>query len=260
MTTTLLISTYNWPEALELVLLSVKTQSTLPNEIVIADDGSTQKTKLLIDHIAKNFPIPIYHIWHTDNGFQKAEILNKAISKTKSDYIIQIDGDVILHKKFIQNHIQFSKKNTYLFGSRVSIKKEYTFKVLQEKIIKFNWFNAGFLRRTRAIYFPIFNSFNTLDSVISRKLRGCNISYWKKDALTINGYNQDFIGWGFEDTNFAQRLLNSGVSSFRLKHAAIQYHIYHIEAPKGNTKIGNKIQTEAILKKTVQCKNGIINL
>jgi len=260
LSTTLLISTYNWKEALELVLLSVLKQSHLPNEIIIADDGSTNDTKVLIDRFKQQFNIPIIHVWHEDVGFTKTVILNKALKKVTSDYIIQIDGDIILHKHFIKDHLNYAEESVYLFGSRISLKENYSKKVLLLKKIKFHWLNNGLLRKTRAIYFPFFNKQSKLETTISSKLRGCNISYWKKDALQINGYNEDLIGWGYEDSEFAQRLLNLGVSALRIKHAAIQFHIYHKEAPKGNTKIGNRVIIKTHDEKIIKCKNGIIKI
>lgn len=261
MTVALLITTYNWPEALELVLESVRLQSTYPNEIIIADDGSTEDTKNIISRFEKNISVPVKHIWHEDVGFTKTIILNKAINKIHSDYIIQVDGDVILHKHFIKDHIKLAEENVYLFGSRISINKEYSKKVLSNKTIKFHWTNKGLLRKTRAIYLPFFREyFSKKSNENSGKLRGCNMSYWKKDAQAINGYNEDFIGWGYEDFNFAQRLLNAGVTSKRIKHAAIQFHIYHKEAPRGNTEIGDKIQIETAKHKITKCENGLVKL
>jgi len=260
-TTTLLISTYNWPKALELVLMSVKNQSCLPNEVVIADDGSTEETKNLIEKFKEQFSIPIVHVWHEDIGFAKTIILNKALKKVTSEYIIQIDGDVILHKHFVRDHISYAEKNVFLFGSRTSLIKDYSETVLDTKKIKFHWLNSGILRKSRAIYIPFYTKLNKKYSTkISSKLRGCNISYWKKDALNINGYNEDFIGWGYEDSEFAQRLLNSGVTSLRIKQVAIQFHIYHPEAPKGNTEIGDAIITKTSEEKIIKCTNGIEKL
>ena len=130
MKTSLIIATYNWPKALELVLLSLIGQSTLPDEIIIADDGSTNETKLLIDKYQQK--IKIQHIWQKDNGFQKTSILNKAVALAKGDYIIQIDGDIVLHKHFIKDHVKTAKKKTFIHGSRVFLNKELTEKAIKK--------------------------------------------------------------------------------------------------------------------------------
>jgi glycosyltransferase involved in cell wall biosynthesis len=102
MKTSLIITTYNWSAALELVLLSLLKQSRLPDEIIIADDGSTEATKQLIGRYTDKFQCGLHHIWQADKGFQKTKILNKAVAKANGDYIIQIDGDILLHKHFIK--------------------------------------------------------------------------------------------------------------------------------------------------------------
>src|SRR6478609_6191635 len=124
MKVSLLIATYNWPEALNLVLKSVLRQSILPNEIIIADDGSSKETETLIESFKTRTDIPILHIWHEDKGFRLAEIRNKAIMASQFEYIIQIDGDIILHSNYIENHIRFAKKNCFMTGPRVLLQKE----------------------------------------------------------------------------------------------------------------------------------------
>lgn len=106
MKTALLISTYNWKEALSLVLDSIKIQSQLPDEVLIADDGSDDATKQVIDEFRQTFKIPVKHVWQEDLGFRKSMILNKTIAQAEADYIIQIDGDCIMHKDFIKDHIK----------------------------------------------------------------------------------------------------------------------------------------------------------
>ena len=101
----ILVSTYNWPEALEFSLRSMFAQTILPDEIVIADDGSTQETKELIDKLRKETTIPIKHVWHEDKGFRKTIILNMAIAQITGDYILQVDGDVVLSPHFVSDHL-----------------------------------------------------------------------------------------------------------------------------------------------------------
>ena len=126
----LLISTYNRPDALELCLKSILNQVVLPDEILVADDGSTIETKKVIDAFNLRSTIKLKHIWHEDNGFQLAKIRNKAIIASCSDYIVQIDGDLILHKYFIKDHLDFCRPGTFVRASRTYLNEDIT----QEKI------------------------------------------------------------------------------------------------------------------------------
>ncbi|MEG0917822.1 MAG: glycosyltransferase [Myroides sp.] len=133
MKTALLISTYNWPQALELIFKSIFEQVEMPDEVLIADDGSTEETKKLIDNFIQKSTFKVIHVWQEDKGFRKAIILNKAVAKSSCDYIIQIDGDCIMHPKFIADHKENAKKNVYLYGTRATITKEALPGIFNEK-------------------------------------------------------------------------------------------------------------------------------
>ena len=124
--TSLIISTYNWPEALDLCLQSSLHQVIPPDEILIADDGSDERTAKLVAQYADTAPIPIIHVWHEDNGFRLGSIRNKAIARASGDYIIQIDGDVILPPRFIQDHLSVAHPRRFVSGSRVLLGAEYS--------------------------------------------------------------------------------------------------------------------------------------
>jgi glycosyltransferase involved in cell wall biosynthesis len=253
----LLIATYNWTEALELVLKSALMQTVLPSEILIADDGSNQATKLLIEDFQKKTPIPIAHIWQEDKGFRKAKILNKAIAQTKADYIIQIDGDCIMHKNFIEDHINAAQKKVYLYGSRVNILPQFVSLVFQKKRINFNLFSKEIKNKTRTLHIPFLsNLYKTHDS-ISKKFRGCNVSYWRQDFIAVNGYNENFEGWGREDSDLVIRMSNNGVKAKRLRYAGIVYHLYHKTNSKENIELNDTLQLETISKKIIKTPNGI---
>ena len=106
---TLIITTYNWPESLLLVIESVKHQSIIPDEIIIADDGSLEDTRDLIIKFQKNSNLNIIHSWQKDIGFRAARSRNNAIFRSSGDYIVLIDGDTILHTNFVQDHIASSE-------------------------------------------------------------------------------------------------------------------------------------------------------
>lgn len=255
--TSLIIATYNNPKALELVLLSVLNLRVLPNEVIIADDGSTNQTKELIESFRNKLPIPLMHVWHEDKGFRLAAIRNLAIAKANFEYIIQIDGDIIMHKNFVKDHVQFAAKNQFLFGSRVNITESFLEKLHQTKQTKFHFFSKGISKRFRSIYFPFATKFVKQNHVVSSKLRGCNMSFWRNDIIKINGYNEDFVGWGGDDSELANRLHNNNIAGLRLKNAAIIFHIYHKEADKSNLERNIEIQMLSRNQKHKTVKNGI---
>lgn len=262
MTVSIIIATYNWPKALSLVLDSIKNQTILPNEIIIADDGSTAETKQLIDDFKQQNNIILNHIWHKDDGFRLAEIRNKAIAATSSDYIIQIDGDVILHPKFIANHIKFAKKNTFISGSRVLLSDDTSQLAIENNKIFFSAFSKKIKNRFNALYIPFLNLFtNSKISPIEKLIftvRGCNMSFWRKDLLDINGYDEQFKSWGREDSELALRLLNKGISLKKIKFAAIQFHLYHKEQDRSAIESNNLILKNNGRTADFYCVNGII--
>ncbi|MCM4154561.1 glycosyltransferase family 2 protein [Gramella sp. AN32] len=256
MNNALLISTYNWPDALHLVLKSVEKQSVKPDEILIADDGSSNETKDVID-IFKKLGLPIKHIWQEDDGFKRTSILNKAIAASKADYIIQIDGDCIIHEKFVEDHLILAKDDTFLFGSRVNIKENAVAEVFQTEQTRFNFTSNKISRKTRNLHVPLFRDLYTETTELSKKVRGCNLSFWRKDFISINGYNEEMTGWGKEDSEMIIRLLNSGVKGKRLRYGGILYHIWHKASSRSQENINEKIEAKTAQENLKRCAKGI---
>lgn len=254
---TLIISTYNWVEALNLVLKSVLKQKKLPDEVIIADDGSGKDTKDSIERYKSKFTIPLIHVWHEDEGFKKAKILNKAIAKAKGEYIIQVDGDCILHPCFVKDHLSFAEKGTYLYGARVAIQQKQLSSLFENEQVTFNMFSTGIKKRTRALYFPLLSYLYASKSHFSKKYRGCNTSFFKSDFIKINGYNEVFTGWGREDSELALRFHNLGLKGRRLRYKAIVYHIYHNEKSRDNLDRNNSVQEKTIQEKIKRANNGV---
>lgn len=257
MKTALLLSTYNWPAALNLVLKSAMRQSVLPDEILIADDGSKAETKLLIETFQKISPVPIKHFWQEDFGFRKSRILNQAVAGTNADYIIQVDGDCILHSRFVEDHISARAKNTYLYGARVNILPEYVDAVFEKQIIDFGYFSKEIKNKTRSLHVPFLASFYKVHKAYSDKFRGCNVSFWRKDFIEINGYNEDYEGWGREDSDLVIRMGNKGVLAKRLRYAGIVFHIHHKINSRDNFDKNDAMQNQTIADKVVWIENGI---
>ena len=253
----LLIATYNWPQALTLVLKSVLLQTVLPDEILIADDGSDVETKQVIAQFQHKSPVPIRHFWQEDKGFRKSKILNKTLAETASAYIIQVDGDCILHPKFIEDHLNAKAKGVYLYGSRVNILPKAIDSILSQQTISYNLFSKEIKNKTRTLHFPLLSNLYKPHDGISKKFRGCNVSFWRDDFIAVNGYNEDYEGWGREDSDLVIRMGNHGVKARRLRYAGIVYHLYHPINSKDNVEINDKMQSDTLANKTVRITNGI---
>lgn len=262
MKVTLIVATYNWPEALEQCLFSISKQKILPDELIIADDGSGSATKRVIDDYMLNSPVSVKHIWQKDEGFQLARIRNKAIAAATGTYIIQIDGDLILHPYFIFDHIKNAEAGYFITGSRVIINERETKKIIENKsqptdslIYKnsknfLNNFRIPFLTRFLARTYKARGKYKYY-------VKGCNMSFWRADLIKVNGYNETFVGWGREDSEIAIRLINSGVRKKFLKLSGIVYHLYHNEKSREFEEKNTSIMHEAAKSKMIWCDNGI---
>lgn len=257
--TSLNISTYNWPDALNLCLLSVKALKVLPDEVIIADDGSGESTRKLIEKFKKNFPVPIKHVWQPDEGFQLARIRNKGIAASSYDYIIQIDGDLVLHPHFVADHIAFSKRGTFVTGSRVMLDEHYSKNLLHTGDISINVFNQGVRNKSNGYRIKFLRNYLATRYRINDMLymRGCNMAFWRDDLLKVNGYNEEFTGWGREDNEVAVRLINSGIQKRIIKFGGIVFHIHHAEKPRTGLTRNDDLLEDAIKNRRTTAPLGL---
>jgi len=255
--TALLISTYNWVPALELIFKSIHEQTELPDEVLIADDGSTEETRKLIESFAQKSTFKVVHVWHEDQGFRKAIVLNKAVAKSTCEYIIQIDGDCIMHSKFITDHKKNAQRGLYLYGTRSTITKEALPRIFKEQQTKFNYFSKNLKKRSRTIHSALLSKMYKPHQHFSNNFRGCNVSFWREDFIEINGYNEFFEGWGREDSDLVIRMGNNGIWAKRLRYAGIVYHIYHPENSRNRLDENDALQEQSINEKVTRIEKGV---
>lgn len=261
--TSLIITTYNQKERLALVLDSLRALNPLPKEVLIADDGSKADTREVIESYAKDFPCELRHIWHEDKGFRLSAIRNEAIKKARGDYIIIIDGDMIVDSRFVAEHLRFARRGVFLQGSRVILQENQTAQILNDKNYALA-FQSHSLKSAHCNFFAnLIYKFSKTTAQIFRKkelikgIRGCNMSFYKSDCEAINGFNEEFVGWGREDSEFVARFLFNGGELRRVKHNAIAYHLYHDENPRSALESNHKIYLDAISHKTKWAKMGL---
>lgn len=254
----LIITTYNWVDALDLVLKSALQQSVKPQEIVIADDGSGERTLDLVKKYQAQSNLRIIHSWQEDKGFRAAKSRNKAIARASGNYIVLIDGDMILHKRFIEDHINRAEQGFFIQGSRALLSEGKSSMVIKNRQTCFSLFENGISNKENAIHLPAI-----LSRLFSKKqnyLRGiktCNMSFYREDCIKVNGFNESFEGWGREDSEFIVRMLNSGINRNTVKFNAIQYHIWHQENTRQSLEKNEILLRQALDKQKSWCNLGI---
>lgn len=252
-----IVSTYNWPEALELVLLALGHQSHAPDEILVADDGSNQATRDLIHGLEARIDVPLRHVWHPDHGFRKALILNKALAKARSRYIIQLDGDCVPQRHFVEDHLRAARAGHYLYGTRAHVPEERLPQVYADKRYALHAAAPGVRKRSRALHMPALGRLYRPHAKLSAQFRGCNCSYWRSDAIAINGYDENFEGWGREDSEFAARLHHSGLKARRLRYRGIVFHLDHPVADKSGLAQRNAHEAASRREGRIRCSRGL---
>ncbi len=256
----LIVTTYNWKEALTVVLHSINQQTRLPDEVVIANDGSREDTLERINALIPLMKYKIVHIFQEDDGFQVSRIRNKAIAAASSDYIISIDGDMMLHPKFVEDHLSVARKNAFVQGGRVIMNEALTQTILKnpQNIPTPGFFSKQIKNNKNAFWIPVLKDFMALFVTNHlKRVRGCNQAFWKQDLININGFNEAFQGWGREDSDICLRLNNNGVNRINLKFAGIAYHLYHKEAERNHLKTNDEILENAIRHKETFCALGL---
>jgi len=253
----LIITTYNWKDALAISLRSVLRQQVLPLEVIVADDGSGEDTRTMIREFAACSPVPILHSWQQDKGFRLARSRNRAIARARGDYIVLIDGDILLEKNFIFDHQRAARPGFFVQGTRVLLSRKLSARVLADGYLSANFCSQGVENRKNCIRSDFLSR---LFSLTSRRLPGvktCNFAFWRQDAIRVNGFNEEFVGWGREDSEFTARLMNSGIRRRNLKFNALAFHLYHPINDRAHLEENDRILERTIREKLTWCDKGL---
>lgn len=235
MKTSVILTTYNAEAWLEKVIWGLSVQTERDFEIIIADDGSRKETKELLDTLRPMLEMPLIHVWQEDNGFQKSQILNKAIVASNTDYLIFTDGDCIPRKDFVATHLRYREKGYFLSGGYFMLPMGVSKDISKEDILNqdcfdLDWLSSKGLKKTfKASKLMVKGlSSRILNAVTPTKAtwNGHNASGWKKDIVEINGFNQE-MQYGGQDRELGERLFNKGIKSKQIRYSAICLHLDH---------------------------------
>lgn len=233
-----IVTTYNRPDALAAVLEGYLAQTDPNFELLVADDGSTESTAVVIRDFQRRAPFTIQHVWQEDRGFQVAAIRNRALAATQADYIIFSDGDCIPLVDFIARHRQLSQTGYFLAGNRLLLSPEFTHNVLQEKRPihlwrSLDWLHArwrGHINRLLPLLrLPNLALLRTAAPDRWQGAIGCNLSAFRTDLMQVNGFDENYSGWGQEDSDLVVRLIRSGVHHKSARFSSPLLHLWHKE-------------------------------
>ena len=259
------ITTYNRPDALRAVVEACFAQSDRNFEIIIADDGSTANTKDCVRELKARSPVPLEHVWQPDEGFRAAMARNRGILAARGQYIIFLDGDCIPQRDFIEQHRKLSRQGYLVSGSRVLLSESMTRRVLAEHI---DLPGAGALRK---LGFRLGGHFNKLIQVLVRwpdlwrerktfswrRIKSCNLGVWRSDLEMVNGFDESFLGWGHEDSDLVVRLFNAGVLRKDGAFATEVFHLWHKEAVRDQASSNRQVVLERAANKTILATKGL---
>ena len=262
LTTSVLITTYNRPGTLKKVLQALCRQTQPADEIIVADDGSGQETIEMIRDLEKDFCRAIEHVWQKDRGFRAARIRNKAVKRSTGEYIILLDGDCIPSYRFVQDHLTLAERKTFLQGKRILVGKEISdrFTVVHTKtslkLIR-HALSGGLSNSHHLIRLPRFPAFRNRSL---SGIRSCNMSFFREDIFAVNGFNEDFTGWGREDSELAVRFYRYGLKRKLHPFMAVCFHLWHEPNSTDNLKANDAILENTVRSKEYFCENGLEKL
>ncbi len=256
----LIVSTYNWPAALDLALESALRQRVRPAQVLVADDGSGPATRALVERFAERFVavgVPLVHAWQEDRGFRKARVMNQAFAAATGDYLLTVDGDVVLHPDFVRSHLRFARRGTFVQGGRVLLSEARTRRALERRELRFSPYERGIRNRANAISAPWLAPLVPQSAEQLAGARGVNLAMWRDDMEAVNGYDERFEGWGREDSELTARLLAYGLRRRRLRFGGIVYHLWHPEQSRAALPANDRLLAEVVLARNIRCEHGM---
>ncbi len=265
MKTSIIICFYEKFDYLKCCLESLNNCSSDFDEVVISDDGSSESVVNNVKNIIKDYPSPVVHAWYPREGARRAACRNNGIRHAMGDYLIFLDADFAVLPDAIKSHVDAAKPGWFAAGRCKYSTEEQARHIFSEKM------SADLLEN---IYLelpdePILKEHREFVRYgILRKLRlasvrkqtfGGHFSIYKKDIESINGYDEDYVGWGGEDQDMAMRLVMAGVRGTSVIKKARMLHLWH---PKdmGDQHWRKGQNTDYFFRKNipVYCENGLV--
>jgi glycosyltransferase involved in cell wall biosynthesis len=255
----LVIGTYERPDALRAVLDTVSRQRAAPDEIVIADDGSGAATQDLIATFGRKSDVPVRVVSQPHEGFRLTRLRNLAIAASTADYLVFVDGDMLLHEAFIADHRRHARRGRFTQGVRVRADVQLTARLIADPRLPVTAFTPG-LGLSRRIYLVRSRAGSSGMRRIANHfiaIKGCNQAFWRDDLLRVNGFNEAIEGWGPEDKELCARLTFAGVERQSLLFGGIAIHLHHPPASRAALPANLAVLADTVQHRRTWCDRGV---
>jgi glycosyltransferase involved in cell wall biosynthesis len=253
----LIITTYNWPAALDLVLKSVSRQRRLPDEVIVADDGSGAETAQVVASWSRRIGVPVHHIWQENKGFRAGRSRNRGIAAARGEYVIFIDGDMVLNEHFVADHARAMAPGYFVQGPRIPTNAACTARMLERGLTSVGVLTPGLRRRHLAVRSPLLSALLSQSEVSMGSVKSCNEGFWRADLVAVNGFNESINGWGPEDKECVARLVHLGVRGKTLRFAGLAAHLDHRTRAPGGPNPNDAILAETLANRSSRCDVGL---
>lgn len=256
MKTSLVISVYNQPVVLAKTIGGLRRQTRWPDEILFSDDGSGEPTRQVIAQFISEAPVPVRHVWHPDDGFRKTIILNQTLAEASGDYLIFTDADCVPHPQYVADHMALAERNFWVQGRRCFVREECVPEFEAGRTPVWRWMLTGRITGApKGVRWPL--------SIVRRDTKqrgiiGCNMAFWRDDLFAVNGFDEDYTGWGTgEDSDVGTRLYHLGRKRKFVYGRAITFHLNHPQAPRDHHEASLARLRETIASGKIRCENGL---
>ena len=261
----LVISTYNRPDALAAVVQGCFAQTDSNFEIIIADDGSGAATRECVQALIERSPVPMQHIWQPDDGFRLAMARNRGTLAASGEYMVFLDGDCIPQRDFIAQHRKLAQKGYLVTGSRILLSEAFTARILAEQIdlpalgtaAKLGFRLRGHMNKVLQVMLRLPDVGRAKHRFSWRRIKGCNLGMWRADLETINGFDEGFRGWGHEDSDLVVRMFNAGINRKDGAFATEVFHLWHREAQRDQATSNRHLVLERAANKSYLASQGL---
>jgi glycosyltransferase involved in cell wall biosynthesis len=234
--------TFERPAHLALALAGYLRQTGgVPIELIVADDGSGPETAAVVRRFAERAPFRVEHVWHAHEGHRRTAILNQGVARARAEQVLFTDGDCVPAADLVAVHRREREPGRLLIGGYVRIRPEIGDHADER------WVLDGRHERLlgpRERLLLLRRHAKNLWQIRTRRRRrphnlGLNMSLARADLLRVNGYDENYRGWGNEDGDLRERLKRVGVWPKSIWTKAVVFHLDHPVDPTRKDRARN---------------------